>query len=103
MVGDDGGGLSLVNYGTATITGTTISGNASSNYGGGVHATGNLAIAPDGSVWAAIWPERGQIVRLRKGMEPELMLQFDVARCFAMIGASTVAALDRSHVRIHRR
>lgn len=31
------------------------------------------------------------------------MLQSDLARCFAMLGASNVAALTRDHVRIHQR
>ena len=38
---------------------------------------GNLRFAPDGSLWAALWPERGAVVRFNQDDEPQLMLQFD--------------------------
>nr|WP_013334799.1 CARDB domain-containing protein [Gloeothece verrucosa]ADN18050.1 YD repeat protein [Gloeothece verrucosa PCC 7822] len=39
---------------------------------------GNLAFAPDGSLWAARWPDRGEIVRFDANGKPELMLKFDL-------------------------
>ncbi|PSF25975.1 hypothetical protein C7H19_25165, partial [Aphanothece hegewaldii CCALA 016] len=38
---------------------------------------GNLAFAPDGTLWAARWPERGEIVRFDETGQAQLMLLFD--------------------------
>ncbi len=40
---------------------------------------GNLAFDPDGNLWAARWPERGDIVRFNAEDEPELVLAVDAA------------------------
>ncbi|HYU32388.1 MAG TPA: putative Ig domain-containing protein [Thermoanaerobaculia bacterium] len=43
---------------------------------------GNLAFAPDGSLWAAVWPQRGAVVRFdpaARNPRPELELRFDSA------------------------
>jgi hypothetical protein len=37
---------------------------------------GNLAFAPDGTLWAARWPERGDIVSFDSKGEAQLMLEF---------------------------
>ncbi len=39
---------------------------------------GNLTFAPDGSLWATRWPERGEVVRFDENNEPQLMLEFDL-------------------------
>ena len=38
---------------------------------------GNLAFAPDGTLWAAAWPSRGDVVRFDDDGEPALMLRLD--------------------------
>jgi len=38
---------------------------------------GNLRFAPDGSLWATTWPNRGSVVRFDGDDNPQLMLQFD--------------------------
>src|SRR5262249_23832999 len=45
---------------------------------------GNLAFAPDGSLWAAAWPKRGDVVRFdlanpQAAKRPEVLLHFDDA------------------------
>ncbi|TVS15269.1 MAG: tandem-95 repeat protein, partial [Planctomycetaceae bacterium] len=40
---------------------------------------GNLRFAPDGTLWAASWPDRGTIVRFDHRGRPEAMLAFDSA------------------------
>ncbi|MCA9265514.1 MAG: hypothetical protein KDA60_16755, partial [Planctomycetales bacterium] len=40
---------------------------------------GNLALANDGALWAAVWPERGNVVRFDAAHQPQLMLEFDTA------------------------
>jgi YD repeat-containing protein len=37
---------------------------------------GNLAFAPDGSLWAATWPERTDVVRFDEDNKPQRMLSF---------------------------
>lgn len=43
---------------------------------------GNLAFAPDGTLWAAVWPKRGDIIRFdlakpQTANHPQVMLHFD--------------------------
>jgi len=40
---------------------------------------GSLAFDVNGLLWAALWPERGDIVRFNADREAELMLHFDTA------------------------
>lgn len=39
---------------------------------------GNLAFAPDGTLWGVRWPERGEIVRFDETGKAQLMLDFDL-------------------------
>ncbi|MHC4994060.1 MAG: putative Ig domain-containing protein, partial [Planctomycetota bacterium] len=38
---------------------------------------GNLAFAPNGELWGAVWPQRGQVVRFDSRGRPEPMLRLD--------------------------
>ena len=38
---------------------------------------GSLAFAPDGSLWAATWPNQGKVIRFDHLAKPQVMLSFD--------------------------
>lgn len=38
---------------------------------------GSLAFSPSGELWAAVWPNRGEVVRLDSRAQPEVMLRLD--------------------------
>jgi YD repeat-containing protein len=37
---------------------------------------GNMAFSPTGELWAAVWPQRGDVVRFDKKAKPQVMLRF---------------------------
>ncbi|MAE63850.1 MAG: hypothetical protein CMJ18_06215, partial [Phycisphaeraceae bacterium] len=63
---------------------------------------GNMRFAPDGTLWAAIWPRRGEIVRFDAFGEPELMMRLDApvdSLAFGVPGTQIENLLFISHSR----
>jgi hypothetical protein len=61
---------------------------------------GNLAFAPDGSLWAATWPERTDVVRFDEDGKPQRMLSFDTpidSIAFGKAGTTLEGLLFVSH------
>jgi len=55
---------------------------------------GSLRIAPDGTLWAATWPDRGDVVRFDDQGDPQPMLRFDAPIDSLAFGADDSSLQD---------